>query len=436
VFLLLASAYLIWPTYKIYSLSEDEKTELGVSVMKELKEGAINLGLDLQGGMYVLLETDIPTLVEKLAAKSPIELQDAILELNHLFSGIEVACRDACDSNDDGALTLTDPIFLLHYLIGMGSPPPAPGQECGSDPSVDDLGCTNSDVCGPPNVPPPNDNGNVPPSAPVASFTVSPTSGDYPLLVAFSDTSTGEITEWSWDFGDGGTSTEQHPSHTYNIAGIYTVTLIVSNTGGSDLETCVGCITVTDAPPEGDGGNPPPSGAVGDGFHYTGTDFTIAYDQATGIGVGETTIYLEEGQQNITEPTPLSALSFVLDGGLYLVPVPGSVTEGAGLLAVNGGNGVDVISLSVQDGVAIVNILISFDPNTAILLAPGPVEMFQLDFETIPGTLAGNGFEIQSALIWTTSGTSANEVLPINAAAAIVPTLQDITVTLSPASGP
>ena len=80
VFLLLASAYLIWPTYKIYSLSEDEKTELGVSVMKELKEGAINLGLDLQGGMYVLLETDIPTLVEKLAAKSSIELQDAILE--------------------------------------------------------------------------------------------------------------------------------------------------------------------------------------------------------------------------------------------------------------------------------------------------------------------------------------------------------------------
>ena len=80
VFLLIASAYLIWPTYKIYSLSEDEKTELGVSVMKELKEGAINLGLDLQGGMYVLLETDIPKLVEKLAAKSPIELQDAIQE--------------------------------------------------------------------------------------------------------------------------------------------------------------------------------------------------------------------------------------------------------------------------------------------------------------------------------------------------------------------
>ena len=83
VLLLIASAYLIWPTYKVYSLSEDEKTELGVSVMKELKEGAINLGLDLQGGMYVLLETDIPTLVEKLAGKKTEELKDAIKEADN-----------------------------------------------------------------------------------------------------------------------------------------------------------------------------------------------------------------------------------------------------------------------------------------------------------------------------------------------------------------
>ena len=48
--------------------------------MEELKEGAINLGLDLQGGMYVLLETDIPTLVEKLAGKNTEKLKDAIRE--------------------------------------------------------------------------------------------------------------------------------------------------------------------------------------------------------------------------------------------------------------------------------------------------------------------------------------------------------------------
>ncbi|MBC8256192.1 MAG: protein translocase subunit SecD [Candidatus Marinimicrobia bacterium] len=78
--LLIASAYLIWPTYKVYSLSESEKAELGVTVMKELKEGAINLGLDLQGGMYVLLETDIPKLVENIANKKTDELQKAIQE--------------------------------------------------------------------------------------------------------------------------------------------------------------------------------------------------------------------------------------------------------------------------------------------------------------------------------------------------------------------
>jgi preprotein translocase subunit SecD len=51
--------------------------------MKELKDGAINLGLDLQGGMYVLLETDIPKLVEKIANKKTEELRNAIQEADN-----------------------------------------------------------------------------------------------------------------------------------------------------------------------------------------------------------------------------------------------------------------------------------------------------------------------------------------------------------------
>ncbi|MEW1939569.1 PKD domain-containing protein, partial [Pseudarthrobacter sp. NPDC080037] len=42
-------------------------------------------------------------------------------------------------------------------------------------------------------------------TAPVASFTASPTSGTAPLNVSFTDTSTGSPTSWAWDFGDGGT---------------------------------------------------------------------------------------------------------------------------------------------------------------------------------------------------------------------------------------
>jgi PKD repeat protein len=55
--------------------------------------------------------------------------------------------------------------------------------------------------------------------------------------VNFLDQSTGEITGWLWDFGDGSTSAERNPTHTYVGAGTYNVTLTVTGPGGSDSET-------------------------------------------------------------------------------------------------------------------------------------------------------------------------------------------------------
>ena len=72
------------------------------------------------------------------------------------------------------------------------------------------------------------------PSAPVADFTVDVSSGVAPLNVNFTDISSGVPTSWSWDFGDTGTSTEQHPSHTYTSPGLYTVTLTATNAQGGD----------------------------------------------------------------------------------------------------------------------------------------------------------------------------------------------------------
>jgi PKD repeat protein len=83
-----------------------------------------------------------------------------------------------------------------------------------------------------------------PPPAPTASFTGTPTSGAAPLEVAFTDTSTGDPSSWSWDFGDGVTSTLRNPTHTYTTAGAYTVVLTVTNEGGSDTRTRVDYITV------------------------------------------------------------------------------------------------------------------------------------------------------------------------------------------------
>ena len=85
-------------------------------------------------------------------------------------------------------------------------------------------------------------------TAPTASFTGTPTSGDAPLTVVFTDGSTG-ATSWSWDFGDGGTSAVQNPSHTYSAAGTYTVVLTVTNSCGSDTYTATDYITVTCTPP-------------------------------------------------------------------------------------------------------------------------------------------------------------------------------------------
>lgn len=64
----------------------------------------------------------------------------------------------------------------------------------------------------------------------VADFTTnSARVGAAPMEVAFTDLSGGPVTSWLWDFGDGMTSTEQHPVHTYEVDGTFSVTLTVSD---------------------------------------------------------------------------------------------------------------------------------------------------------------------------------------------------------------
>lgn len=71
-----------------------------------------------------------------------------------------------------------------------------------------------------------------PPLPPVAIISAIPTSGPAPLTVQFNNLSTGEISSWLWDFGDGTTSSAQNPQKTYNVDGIYTVNLHVEGPYG------------------------------------------------------------------------------------------------------------------------------------------------------------------------------------------------------------
>jgi len=84
------------------------------------------------------------------------------------------------------------------------------------------------------------------PVPPVAAFTADVTSGTAPLTVLFTDQSTGAPTGWAWDFDNDGTvdSDQQNPSHVYDTAGTYTVTLTVTNDGGSDEVVMTDYITV------------------------------------------------------------------------------------------------------------------------------------------------------------------------------------------------
>lgn len=68
---------------------------------------------------------------------------------------------------------------------------------------------------------------------PVARFSQDMRVGFPPLTVHFTDRSRNNPTSFSWTFGDGTSSSDQNPVHTYTRAGVYRVTFVVSNENGS-----------------------------------------------------------------------------------------------------------------------------------------------------------------------------------------------------------
>ncbi|RJS69149.1 PKD domain-containing protein [Methanophagales archaeon] len=81
-----------------------------------------------------------------------------------------------------------------------------------------------------------------------AHFFASARRGTAPFTVSFTDMSRSEaeIDSWRWDFGDGNTSSEVNPTHTYSSAGIYNVSLEVTNiVGAKSREMKIGYIVVS-----------------------------------------------------------------------------------------------------------------------------------------------------------------------------------------------
>lgn len=111
-----------------------------------------------------------------------------------------------------------------------------------------------------------------------ADFTYT-TSG---LQASFTDTSTDSaatITSWSWTFGDGGSSTDRNPSHTYNGNGTYTVSLTVTDNLGMIAATSR-AITVTQP-------NIPPTA----GFTFATAGTTVTFTDASSDSDGSITAW-------------------------------------------------------------------------------------------------------------------------------------------------
>jgi PKD repeat protein len=131
---------------------------------------------------------------------------------------------------------------------------------------------------------------------PVADFYMNKTSGYTPLSVHFTDlsTSVSPIVSWLWAFGDGSTSTNQNPAHTYTMPGVYTVTLTVWNAlGRFDTETksrvlavalgTPSLMTYDIAPPQGDEmlAHMADTGDASNNMYLVGIKYYIPMDQSS-----------------------------------------------------------------------------------------------------------------------------------------------------------
>ena len=79
---------------------------------------------------------------------------------------------------------------------------------------------------------------------PVVDFSANPTSGASPLLVTFTNLTTGDVDQYNWEFGDGDMSEDENPVHTYLTVGNYSVSLKATGPGGSDEELKIDYILI------------------------------------------------------------------------------------------------------------------------------------------------------------------------------------------------
>jgi PKD repeat protein len=137
---------------------------------------------------------------------------------------------------------------------------------------------------------------------PVGGFSADTLSGCAGLQVQFSDQSSGTVDSYNWNFpgGDPSTSTSADPVVTYNSPGSYDVTLVVTNTEGSDTVLFENYIFINDVPEAG--------------FSYTADVETVEF-QNESLNADSFIWYFGDNEES-TEPNPVHAYT---EEGTYKV---------------------------------------------------------------------------------------------------------------------
>jgi PKD repeat protein len=131
--------------------------------------------------------------------------------LSFIQSGSNPVVYSTADTHTDAYVKTTYGSLPASFPTGYSS-----GQECYVMRATVSAGTT----------PGPTPTPTTPVSAPKASFNTS-------LTAQFTDASTGNVSGWLWNFGDGTTSTARNPSHIYSSPGTYTVIETITGPGGS-----------------------------------------------------------------------------------------------------------------------------------------------------------------------------------------------------------
>ncbi len=107
--------YSLWPTIKYQLLSDTEKNNLSKNEVEYLEENTIKQGLDLKGGIYIVLEVDLPQLVNNLAKNKDKKFDIFLNDLKDSYTNNSVDFFELFDTN-----ATNQDLKLPRYFITYG----------------------------------------------------------------------------------------------------------------------------------------------------------------------------------------------------------------------------------------------------------------------------------------------------------------------------